>query len=95
MGDPSVPGAGWLYVRGNSSVLIIRSQAALLVYGPGIQRDVYTAHDDETAHLLQQRLEADLRARGWILEGYGVERRGRRDRRRVPRWTERRGNWQN
>ena len=92
---PSSFSGGWLYVRGNASVLIIKSDCGLLVRGPGVQREVYVADDEQAALLLHQKLETELRQRGWIFEGYGLERRHGQDRRRIPRWTERRYRWQN
>jgi hypothetical protein len=93
MQSPSVCGAvdnAWLFVRGNDSVRLVRTERNLLVLGPGTQRMEHVTETDEAANRLQRQIEAELRRQGWVFEGYGVERRQRPDRRRIPRWSERR-----
>jgi hypothetical protein len=80
----------WLFVRGNHSVRLVRTARSLLVLGPGPQRREHAGSHD--VDLLQQQIEADLRREGWVFEGYAAERRRGVDRRRIPRWSERRQN---
>jgi hypothetical protein len=85
----------WLFTKGNQSVRLVRSERILLVLGPGTQRKEHAANNDAAADSLHRQIEADLRREGWAFEGYGIERRRDPDRRRFPRWTERRqyGPW--
>jgi hypothetical protein len=85
----------WLFVNGPYSVRLLRIGPKLLVVGPGAHRTEHAPGSDDAADALQRRIEADLRREGWVFEGYGIERRRNPDRRRFPRWTERRhsGPW--
>ena len=80
----------WLFVKGSYSVRLLRTGRTLLVLGPGTQRREHAPDSDDAADSLQRQIEADLRREGWVFEGYGIERRRSPDRRRFPRWTERR-----
>jgi hypothetical protein len=80
----------WLFVKGNYSVRLLRTGRKLLVLGPGTQRREHAPDSDDAADSLHRQIEADLRREGWVFEGYGIERRHGPDRRRIPRWTERR-----
>jgi hypothetical protein len=85
----------WLFIKGSYSVRLIRTGRKLLVLGPGTQRRAHAPDSDDAADSLHRQIEADLRREGWVFEGYGIERRCSPDRRRFPRWTERRqyGPW--
>jgi hypothetical protein len=80
----------WLFVKGNQSVRLLRTERNLLVLGPGTQRAEHVLENDDAADLLHRQIEANLRRDGWAFEGYGIERRRGPDRRRIPRWPERR-----
>ena len=80
----------WLFVKGNHSVRLLRAGRKLLVLGPGTQRREHAPESDDDADSLHRQIEADLRREGWVFEGHGAERRQTPDRRRIPRWSERR-----
>lgn len=80
----------WRFVKGSYSVRLIRTGRKLLVLGPGTQRREHAPDSDDAADSLHRQIESDLRREGRVFEGHGIERRRSPDRRRFPRWTERR-----
>jgi hypothetical protein len=92
MEGDETPRGGWLYVRGRYSVYIVPTHdpPTLLVLGPSTSRVEHRPADMRKLIELQSDIEADLRSRGWTFEGAEVDRRHGDDRRRWPRWSERR-----
>jgi hypothetical protein len=86
----------WLFTRGSQSVRIIRvsqpkASVRLLVNGPGSESLVHEMDDAIECARHQSEIERRLVAQGYQLAHFlSVERRTGRDRRGVPRGSDRR-----
>jgi hypothetical protein len=86
--DACVSPASWLFIRGVETIrVVLGGEWKLLVSGPGAKRWSYTFSSGEERFEFQTSLEERLGLQGWVLEGYGCERRTGRDRRVQRRTT--------
>jgi hypothetical protein len=82
-----MPLASWLFVRGRESIWIERPHGhAMLVAGPGPQREEREFPDEGALQEYQVDLATRLTNAGWFLWGFDRERRAA-DRRQAPRDT--------
>ena len=77
----------WLFVRGTESVRLVQDVSGivrLLVFGPGLHRDIHTFGTMVDLASFQLDLEQRMSQDGWTVERFSTERRRTRDRR--SRW---------
>jgi hypothetical protein len=78
----TVPGpASWLFVRGQESIWVLRSEGHVAVCGPGTIREDYSFDSPMGMEAFQVSFAERLMASGWILWGVDRERRTVPDRR--------------
>ena len=83
-----MPQASWLFIRGSESIWIERPRStALIIAGPGPQRERRDFIDDAALDAFQVTLAERLAAEGWFLWAYDRDRRKAVDRRRARRDT--------
>ena len=87
----SGPSGGWLYVRGNASVLIIKTHCALLVRGPGLQLEMIGRRMTTRPCCCNRSWKPNSAAGDGPLSATALSA----GRCRIPRWTGRRRHWQN
>lgn len=76
----------WLYIRGEESVFVYEvARLQLAICGPGADRQIRTFRTADDLFQFNQRHANMLAGSGFRCEGFGIERRGGADRRRVSR----------
>jgi hypothetical protein len=85
---PTVPGpASWLFVRGQETIWVLRSEGHVAICGPGTAREDYNFDSPMGIEAFQVSFAERLMAGGWILWGIDRERRSGQDRRTGDRDT--------
>jgi hypothetical protein len=84
----TVPGpASWLFVRGQETIWVLRSEGHVAVCGPGNAREDYSFESPMGMEAFQVSFAERLMSGGWILWGVDRERRTGHDRRTGDRDT--------
>jgi hypothetical protein len=86
----------WTFSREADELTIVRqaaSQGCALIVVLNNSPKTYTFRDERSMVRFQADMETLLTHTGWSLVGFQPERRGRRDRRTMPRMNERRRWW--
>jgi hypothetical protein len=86
----------WTFARESDELTIVRqgaSQGCALVVVLNDSPKTYTFRDERSMVRFQADMETLLTHTGWSFVGFQPERRGRRDRRTMPRINERRRWW--
>jgi hypothetical protein len=84
----ALPGpASWLFVRGQETIWVLRSEGHVAVCGPGAAREDYNFESPMGMEAFQVSFAERLMTSGWILWGVDRERRSGHDRRTGERDT--------
>jgi hypothetical protein len=83
-----MPIVSWLFVKDGESIWIERPHGyAMIVAGPGAQREEHDFDDEAAMEAFQVSLVERLTEKGWLLWGSDRDRRSGQDRRGAARGT--------